>query len=111
MKDATVPPKGGKQDTIHISSISCWEVSLLVKKGRLELTTDVEDWIAASEALPFFQFVPVDNRIALRSNSLNGKLHEDPADRIIVATTVTLGAVLVTKDQKLRSYSGVETLW
>ncbi len=38
-------------------------------------------------------------------------LDEDPADRIIVATAVTLGATLVTKDQKLRSYSGVETVW
>ncbi len=97
--------------SICVSSISCWEVSLLVKKGRLELTTDVEDWIAGSEALPFFRFVPVDNRIALRSNLLNGTLHEDPADRIIVATAVTLGATLITKDQKLRRYSGVESLW
>ncbi len=97
--------------SIHISSISCWEVSLLVKKGRLELTTDVEDWVSASEALPFFQFVPIDNRIALRSNLLTGTLHEDPADRIIVATAVTLGATLITKDQKIRGYSQVETLW
>ncbi len=97
--------------SIYISSISCWEISMLVKKRRLDLTTGVEDWIAASEALPFFRFVPVDNRIALRSNLLNGKLHNDPADRIIVATAVILGAPLITKDQKLRSYSGVETLW
>ena len=96
---------------IYISSISCWEVSLLVKKGRLELTTDVGDWIASSEALPFFHFVPVDNRIALRSNHLPGELHNDPADRMIIATTLTLGATLITKDRKIRSYSGVETLW
>ena len=38
---------------VYVSSISCWEVSLLVKKGRLELTLDVEDWIARSESLPF----------------------------------------------------------
>ena len=97
--------------SIHISSISCWEVSLLVKKGRLELTKDVEDWVAASEALPFFRFVPVDNRIALRSNLLTGRLNEDPADRIIIATAMVLGATLITKDRKIRSYSGVETLW
>ena len=97
--------------SIYISSMSCWEVSLLVKKGRLDLTTNVEDWIAASEALPFFRFVPVDNRIASRSVHLNGALNEDPADRIIVATAVILGATLITKDQKLRRYSGVESLW
>ena len=96
---------------IYISAISSWEISLLVKKRRLELTTDVEDWIAASEALPFFRFVPVDNRIAVRANLLPGQLHEDPADRIIVATTLLMGATLITKDRKIRGYSQVETLW
>ncbi len=96
---------------IYISAISCWEVSLLVKKGRLELTTEVEDWIAASEAHPFFRFVPVDNRIAVRSIFLPGHLHEDPADRIIVASALLMGATLITKDRKLRGYPHVETLW
>jgi PIN domain nuclease of toxin-antitoxin system len=72
---------------------------------------DVGDWIAASEALPLLQFVPVDNRIALRSTALPGKLHKDPADRIIVATTLILGATLVTKDRRLRRYPHVDTLW
>jgi hypothetical protein len=34
---------------------------------RLELTIDVQDWIAKREALPFLTFVPVDNAIFLRS--------------------------------------------
>ncbi len=97
--------------SIYISAISCWEISLLVNKGRLELTTDVEDWIAGSEALPFFRFVPVDNRIAVRSNRLPGDLHSDPANRIIIATALSLGATLVTKDRKIRGYPHVETLW
>jgi PIN domain nuclease of toxin-antitoxin system len=96
---------------IQISSISCWEVSLLVKKGRLELTLDVEEWIDRSEALPFFRFVPVDNRIAVLSNRLPGEFHEDPADRIIAATALLLGATLITKDQNLQDYPHVETLW
>ncbi len=58
---------------------------MLVKKGRLVLTMAVEDWVARSEALPFIHFVPVDNRIAVRSLQLNGRLPNDPADRIIVA--------------------------
>ena len=37
--------------------------------------------------------------------------HEDPADRIIVATALSLSAALVTKDSKLRDYPHVETLW
>jgi PIN domain nuclease of toxin-antitoxin system len=100
-----------EREEICISSISCWEVALLVRKGRLELTMPVEDWIARSEALPFVQFLPLDNRIALRSNHLPGDIHEDPADRIIIATALTLGAPLVSKDTKIRDYPHVETIW
>ncbi len=98
-------------EEILISSISCWEIALLVRKGRLELTMPVEDWIARSEALPFVQFVPLDNRIALRANHLLGEIHDDPADRIIIATALTLGAPLVSKDTRIRGYPHVETIW
>ncbi len=96
---------------LSISSISTWEVAVLSRKGRLELTMPVEDWIAASQNLPFVQFIPIDNRIALQSVNLTGMVSEDPADRIIIATAMVLGATLVTKDQKLRNYPYVKTLW
>lgn len=96
---------------VVVSSISAWEVALLVRKGRLELTMGVEEWITRSESLSTLRFVPVDNRIAVLSNYLPGELHEDPADRIITATTLTLGATLVTRDQKLQDYPHLETFW
>ncbi len=97
--------------SIRISSISVWEVAQLVARGRLELTMGASDWIARCEALPFIEFVPVDNRIALRSTELSGSLRSDPADRIIVSTALTLGVPLVTRDEKLRRYRHVETVW
>jgi PIN domain nuclease of toxin-antitoxin system len=96
---------------IFISSISAWEVAILVSRGRLKLTMSAADWIAASEALPFFDFVPVSNSIALKSVQLPGVLHNDPADRIIIATAVSLGAILVTKDEQIRNYPHVKTAW
>ncbi len=98
-------------DPIHISSISTWEVAMLVEHGRLELTLDVAEWIAQAEAVPSFEFVPVDNRIALRAVGLPGFPHRDPADRLIVATALGLGATLVTGDQRLRRYRPVKTVW
>jgi len=94
-----------------ISTISTWEVAILVSRGRLKLTMSPDDWVAASEALPFFDFVPVSNSIALKSVQLPGVLHNDPADRIIIATAISLGAVLVTKDEKIRNYEHVKTVW
>jgi PIN domain nuclease of toxin-antitoxin system len=99
------------QRMIHVSCISVWEVALLVRRDRLELTMDVGDWIARCEALPFLHFVPVTNQVALRSVNLPNGLHKDPADRMIIATTLVLGGTLVTKDERIRSYPDVNTIW
>lgn len=98
-------------DTLIVSSISAWEIAMLVQKSRLILTMDVFDWLAHVERLPQFRFVPVDNRIALRSTSLPEPFHKDPADRMIVATAQQLRAVVVTADRKLLDYPHVETIW
>lgn len=96
---------------VLVSSISVWEIALLVAKKRLKLTLDVMDWVAKSELLPFVQFIPVTNSIAIKAVNLPGSLHSDPADRIIIATALSLGAALVTKDKKISSYGHVKTVW
>ncbi|MEW6490540.1 MAG: type II toxin-antitoxin system VapC family toxin [Thermodesulfobacteriota bacterium] len=97
--------------SVTVSSISAWEVALLVKKGRLVLSMDVQEWVRKAESLPYVHFHPVDNAIALRSVNLPGLLHEDPADRIIVATALHLDAAVVTRDEKIRNYPAVRTIW
>ena len=100
-----------KEKSVLISSISAWEVALLVIKKRLTLSLDVTDWIAKSEGLPFIQFIEISNAIAIKSVNLPQPLHPDPADRIIIATALTAGVPLVTKDKKLINYPHVKTIW
>jgi PIN domain nuclease of toxin-antitoxin system len=64
-------------DEVHVSAISAWEVAVLVKRGRLKLTMETRDWIARSETLPFFKFVPVSARIAVESIELPEFPHDD----------------------------------
>jgi len=99
------------QKAIYISCISVWEVAQLIERGRLQITLDVNNWVAKSEALPFVHFIPVDNVIALRSVQLPSPLHPDPADRIIIATALNLGFSLVTRDERLARYAHVQTIW
>ena len=96
---------------VFVSSISIWEVSMLVAARRIELTFEVNAWIAHIEALPFLSFVPVDNRIAARAAQLVNFAHKDPADRIIVSTALGLGATLLTADKQLQGYAAVATVW
>ena len=99
------------QSSIHISSISIWEIALLVKKDRIELGRDFQSWIAGAEALPFFRFVPVYNAIALLSVRLPEPFHSDPADRIIVATAMRLNCPLITKNRQMHQYPEIDAIW
>jgi PIN domain nuclease of toxin-antitoxin system len=99
-----------KQNQIAVSAITIWEIYLLVKKGRLKLTLDVDSWMSKIEQLPI-QFIPIDNDIAKKSVQLSDSLHDDPADRMIIATTLQAGGRLVTSDQKILEYPHVRTIW
>ena len=96
---------------VSVSSISVWEIAMLVKKKRLKLTMSVKEWISISEKLPFLNFLPVDNTIAFQSVNLPVPFHDDPADRIIVATSICLGLPLITKDKRILSYPHVNAVW
>ncbi|MCI0432117.1 MAG: type II toxin-antitoxin system VapC family toxin [Gemmatimonadetes bacterium] len=100
-----------REDRLLVSSISVWEVALLVERGRLQLAIAVDEWVARTERVPGLRFVPVNNAIALRSRQLPGRLHKDPADRIIVATALSHGATVVTRDDRIRGYEHVRSIW
>jgi PIN domain nuclease of toxin-antitoxin system len=84
---------------------------MLAASGRIELKIGIQDWIAGSEALPFFNFVLVDNALFIRSVSLAGPIHSDPADRIIIATAIMKGMPVATKDEKIRKCPKIKSIW
>ena len=96
---------------ILISSISAWEIAMLVAKERIALSMDVEQWLAVVGQIEGVRFVPVDNEIGVKSTELPGEFHKDPADRIIVATARKFAAPLVSADDKIRAYPHVKTIW
>jgi PIN domain nuclease of toxin-antitoxin system len=99
------------KNPVMISAISTWEVYMLVSKGRLEMGTDVTHWIRECERASEVQFIPIDNEIVRISANLPKEVHDDPADRLIIATAISLGATLITKDAKIRASNAVKTLW
>lgn len=96
---------------IVVSAISAWEITILVEKARLVLSMDVGSWLATVTEIEGVKFLPVDVEIASKSVLLSGEFHKDPADRMIVATARKLAVPVVTKDEKIRSYPHVKTVW
>lgn len=96
---------------VCVSAISIWEVALLVKKETLLLKMPFQAWYNIFNQLTKLKSVPIDNKIALLSINLPGSFHKDPADRFIVATALSLGCPIATKDQKILSYKKVKSVW
>lgn len=96
---------------VYISSITAWEIAMLVEKGRLALSMDVESWLDEVSNIDGVRFLSVDNEIAIKSAVLPGVFHKDPADRIIVATARKLALPLITADEKILRYEHVKTIW
>lgn len=84
---------------------------MLVAKGRLALTMDIDDWLKTVAAIEGVSFVPVTTDVAVQSVRLPGEFHPDPADRIIVALARHYSASLVTADTMIRAYRHVKTIW
>ncbi len=88
---------------VYVSTISFWEVAVLVAKNRLRLSKAVDDW--RIEALQLgIEEIPVYGEIAVGSVAFG--LHSDPADRFIAATAISQGAPLVTSDRHILAWKG-----
>ena len=85
------------------SAISVWEVALLLAKNRLILNVNAMQWRQNLLDAGFVE-IPVNGAIAARSVSLTD-LHDDPADRIIMATAME-GHQLITDDDRILNWSG-----
>lgn len=96
---------------IIVSAISAWEIALLVEREKIVLSMDVSSWLATVAEIEAVRFMPIDVEIAIKSVELPGDFHKDPADRMIVATARKLAVPLVTKDEKIRAYAHVKTIW
>lgn len=96
---------------ILVSSISAWEIAMLVARDRIALSMDVAKWLDVVSEIESVRFVPIDNEIGVKSTELPGEFHKDPADRMIVATARKFAAPLVTADEKIRAYQHVKTVW
>lgn len=104
-----------KADQVLVHAISAWEIGMLVSKGRLALAYDVGEFISRSHGIRKIQWIPMTPDLAVKASHLpgdaQGQVHGDPADRIIAATSLSLGIPLITSDRKLRTNPHLQTIW
>lgn len=107
----TLIAEAAGDDRLLLSAISAWEVCKLVEKGRLGLVGDMDSWLTRALEMPGLRLVPLSPVVALKSTTLPGSFHNDPADQIIVATARDENATIVTSDRLILDYPDVRSVW
>ena len=90
---------------ILISSVSVWEIAILVDKGFIELDLPVNEWVERFLDRPGLEAVALDHVTAARAYSLHHLEHRDPADRLLIASAIGLGCPFVTRDDRIRRFA------
>jgi PIN domain nuclease of toxin-antitoxin system len=94
---------------ICISDITLWEVALLARRGRLQITGTIDSFVHEI-AMPVV-VKPITAAIASMAVQFPGEYPKDPADRLIGATAAIEKLPLITADESLRRVHGLNTIW
>jgi PIN domain nuclease of toxin-antitoxin system len=102
-----------EENTIYVSSVCFWEISLKFSIGKLELSGMVpSDFPKLAEALGF-DFISLSAEDAASYHHLTSSHHKDPFDRMLIWQAIQHKLIIVTKDQKFENYSdqGLKVVW
>lgn len=102
-KARTLLERAWAKGQVGVSAISFWEIGMLEARRRLKLPLPLHEWRETLLQAGVIEF-PLNGSIALRALDFVG-LHDDPADRFIVATALIESATLLTADEKLLGWS------
>jgi len=95
---------------LYVSAISAFEIAIKSKKGALALPMPADAWFTRALSHHGIAEISVDARLFGEAVRLPDH-HNDPADRIIIATALAFSMRIVTPDPLFGRYSSVITVW
>ena len=90
---------------IVVSAITAWELGMLGRRGRLAAAISPQALFDRVVQTRGVRVSPLEPSILIDSSFLPGDFHNDPADRIIVATARALALTVVTRDRAILTYA------
>lgn len=96
--------KASSDGLILIPAICLWEICMLIEKGRINVHLPPAEWLNNALSGPGLALTALTPEIAVESCNLPGSFHQDPADRLIVATARVHSATLITRDAQILKY-------
>lgn len=96
---------------LAIASITLWEVSMMLIRGRVIPHGTPETWLGALVDRSGVVVKEITPAVAALAAHFPADFPADPADRLIAATARTEGVPLVSRDARIRASPVVETVW
>jgi PIN domain nuclease of toxin-antitoxin system len=96
--------------SLFVSAISAFEIALRHEHKKLRLPLPPPTWWREALSFHGLREIPVSGEIAATSAMLP-PLHNDPCDRLIIATAQVHRLAILTPDSHIRQYSRVEVEW
>jgi PIN domain nuclease of toxin-antitoxin system len=97
---------------LGISSITLWELAMLVERGRFRFhagtTRDFVDGLVQTAGLSILE---ITTEVAVLAAQFPADFPGDPADRLIAATARAHRIPLVTSDERIQASPLVQTIW
>lgn len=93
-----------------VSAISIAEMVYLVEKGRIPAGTLSDLGAATADPKAVLQYVPLDERIAMKMAEISRQDVPDLPDRVIAATALLYDVPVLSRDRRIRS-STIQSIW
>ena len=100
-----------KNNALIISDISLWEISMLAQKKRIQIETTLAEFLNLFLRSRSISVQLITPEIAELFVGFSSEINNNPADRIIAATSIVRKAQLVTADRNLIKSNLVDTIW
>src|ERR1700690_2650535 len=97
------------QNELWLSPVSVWELTILCRKGRIQVHPDVSTWVRRSMSDLQLSEAPLTVEVALAIPTISFA-HADPADQFLAATAKVFDLSLITADEHLLKLPGIRTL-
>ena len=100
-------------NTILVSSISFWEISLKYSLGKLDLNGILPQQLPELATKTGFELIGLSPEESATYHQLEAKWHRDPFDRMLIWQAIQNNFIIISDDSHFANYKsvGLKVMW
>ncbi|RBQ03833.1 type II toxin-antitoxin system VapC family toxin [Pedobacter miscanthi] len=113
LSDVSLEILKNKKNTILVSTISFWEISLKHSMNKLDILRIFPDALPGLAIEAGYELLPLLPDDVANYHQLNATWHRDPFDRMLIWQAIQKNITLISKDEDINKYqsAGLKVVW